>query len=165
MIKDIKLIIRKAAEKSSLSGWERKHGVNLPKDLKDYYFSTNGFKLTWSLEHAGDILKIGEMHITEIKQLVPLDSSTLGESGATSVGGHNSKTLLDSRNVVQSQKNMSNHASTRASASSINDGKSTRRNNLAGGSNDTNFEIYYSELRQTMVKKMLKFSMHYFPYL
>ncbi len=58
MIKDITLHVRKPTEKLIINGWERKHRVSLPTDLKEYYFSTNGFNLNWSLEHAG-IIKCG----------------------------------------------------------------------------------------------------------
>ncbi|CAG7730146.1 unnamed protein product [Allacma fusca] len=76
MIKDVKLIIRKPVDKLQLSSWERKHCLSLPQDLRDYYLSTNGFRLVWSLEHAGDILRIGDMNVNSINNLTSIEKPT-----------------------------------------------------------------------------------------
>jgi uncharacterized protein YukE len=184
MIKDIKLTIRQPADKLSLSAWERKSGVHFPSDLKDYYMSTNGFKLTWSLEHAGDNLKIGEMSINPISHLILLESPTpndtavghdkygmsrpasvnvsskgqedsrkLGVTSASKLIGGGSK-QLSSTSTMSSKYPTVSVKSTSTSNGSINGSSSTvdnSRKHLAHNDGGQEFQMYYQELRQTMV--------------
>lgn len=119
----------------------------MPQDLKQYYCSTNGFKLTWSLEHAGDVLKIGDMNINEIKQLVPLD-----DVGELSIAlGNPSKPISKPYSNILLGPSPNSKPMPTSSSHLINDPKASKKS-LPGGLVDPNFEIYYSELRQTMVK-------------
>jgi hypothetical protein len=185
MIKDIKLTIRQPADKLSLSAWERKSGVHFPSDLKDYYMSTNGFKLTWSLEHAGDNLKIGEMSINPISHLILLESPTpndtavghdkygmsrpasvnvsskgqedsrkLGVTSASKLIGGGSKQLSSTSTMSSKYPTASASKSASTSNGSINGSSSTvdnSRKHLAHNDGGQEFQMYYQELRQTMV--------------
>jgi len=182
MIKEIKLIIRQPADKLSLSAWERKGGgVTLPSDLRDYYMSTNGFKLTWSLEHAGDILKIGEMNVNSIAHLISLDSPSpsdllLGEKSSPNISNLRPSTTKPSSSVLlDSRKPGTNNSLTpgrtgkdstggiitkfpsmKASSSGSNQNagnKNTKDSSKFSGSGESSQDslMYYQDLRQTMV--------------
>lgn len=89
-------------DKQTLGFWERKNGVTLPTDLKEYYQSTNGFKLTWSLEHAGDILPIGELSINTLNQLVEIhiaakQTNSSGQSAGGSTARSGTSSLFSGR--------------------------------------------------------------------
>lgn len=152
MIKDITLTVRQPTEKPTVNGWERKHGVSLPKDLKDFYFSTNGFKLTWNFEHAGDFLKIGEMNINPINKLVPLEFIDLvdGEDSRKGGGGSGpgSSKLFDTNRISFGKTsfsggNLSKHHNSSKKLSQLLSTSDIAESN--------NFSAYFSELRQTMV--------------
>ncbi|XP_035702288.1 tubulin polyglutamylase complex subunit 2-like [Folsomia candida] len=147
MIKDINLTIRKPTEKPTISGWERKHGV-LPTDLKDYYLSTNGFKLTWSLEHAGDNLKIGEMNINPINQLVALESLDPVDAGGDGrrMSGNTTNKFFDIKRSNGKLKLSGNFSQLEVPHRKINPGG----NSEEIGDINNKFSIYFSELRQTM---------------
>ncbi|CAL8148836.1 unnamed protein product [Orchesella dallaii] len=139
MIRNIKSQFRKPADKHSLSMWERKNGVTLPTDLKEYYQSTNGFKLTWSLEHAGDILPIGEMNINPLNQLTEIHIAAKQSaiiSNASLSGGRSIQFGARPKTCSES--------STRHSSTS----RKPNENQDAG----QNFgQISFSELEQTIV--------------
>jgi len=50
-----------------LTSWEQRYSCTLPKDLKNFYFASDGFKLIWNYEYAGDykrvLLKKSKMEI------------------------------------------------------------------------------------------------------
>lgn len=121
---------------------ERKFGVPLPSDLKDYYLSTNGFQLTWSLEHAGDNLPIGEMNINPIAELVPLEA-------------------LDAL-ITSTKQNSSTNTAPEPSNLPTNFSKMelSQLRKLTGSAKKeevcemSNFSAYYAELRKTMVRNV-----------
>lgn len=86
MIKDVKMIVRKPVDKLHINSWERKHCLSLPQDLYDYYLSTNGFRLVWSLEQAGETMRVGDMCVNPITQLVPIDHTKANDGTAAASG-------------------------------------------------------------------------------
>src|ERR1700733_7617737 len=69
------MIIRPPVVPGAVIAWERKYKRKLPMDLKNYYYSTNGFRLTWNLDYGGELLRVGDMNINALSQLVPLEGS------------------------------------------------------------------------------------------
>lgn len=55
-VKKIELERKNACDRSLISAWEQKHCCLLTEDLRNFYTSTDGFVLTWSLEIAGPII-------------------------------------------------------------------------------------------------------------
>ena len=53
-VRNVQLERRGACDRASLSTWEQKHCCLLTEDLRNFYTSTDGFLLTWSLDIAGD---------------------------------------------------------------------------------------------------------------
>lgn len=83
------MIIRHPVIPATLLAWERKFRRKLPIDLKNYYYSTNGFRLTWSLEYGNELLRVGEMNINSLNHLTPL----LSNDGNDSKGSSHSRML------------------------------------------------------------------------
>lgn len=52
-IQNVELDKRLPCERMQLSSWEQRHCCILPNDLRQFYLSTDGFKLTWKYEYAG----------------------------------------------------------------------------------------------------------------
>lgn len=52
-VKNVQLERRGACDRAALSTWEQKHCCLLTEDLRNFYTSTDGFLLTWSLEISG----------------------------------------------------------------------------------------------------------------
>ncbi|KAG7261658.1 hypothetical protein CRUP_012252 [Coryphaenoides rupestris] len=48
-VADTRFVEREPAEKRSLLSWEQKNTCILPEDLRDFYLTTDGFTLTWSV--------------------------------------------------------------------------------------------------------------------
>ncbi|XP_056128825.1 tubulin polyglutamylase complex subunit 2 isoform X2 [Lampris incognitus] len=47
---DLRFVEREPAEKRCLLSWEQKNTCILPEDLRDFYLTTDGFTLTWSVK-------------------------------------------------------------------------------------------------------------------
>ncbi|XP_075216590.1 tubulin polyglutamylase complex subunit 2 [Lycorma delicatula] len=52
-----------------ISSWEQRHSCSLPDDMRQFYAATDGFKLIWNYEYAGEILPIGNLKINSIMEL------------------------------------------------------------------------------------------------
>ncbi|XP_065354071.1 tubulin polyglutamylase complex subunit 2 [Cloeon dipterum] len=52
-----------------LTSWEQRYNCTLPKDLKNFYFASDGFKLIWNYEYSGEVLPIGNMKISKVSEL------------------------------------------------------------------------------------------------
>ncbi|XP_056266921.1 tubulin polyglutamylase complex subunit 2 isoform X3 [Pseudoliparis swirei] len=50
---DVRLVEREPAEKRSLLSWEQRNTCILPEDLRDFYLTTDGLTLTWSVKLDG----------------------------------------------------------------------------------------------------------------
>ncbi|KAL7287925.1 hypothetical protein TKK_0017985 [Trichogramma kaykai] len=68
-VKNVQLERRGACDRLALSSWEQKHCCLLTEDLRNFYTSTDGFLLTWSLEIAGEEFPIGRMEIKDLASL------------------------------------------------------------------------------------------------
>ncbi|GLH10162.1 Uncharacterized protein GBIM_15131 [Gryllus bimaculatus] len=71
-----------------LTTWEQRHCCTMPEDLRNFYCSTDGFRLTWNYEFAGEVHPTGKMHINSVSDLRRL-------AGIKCAGDMDFPTLLD----------------------------------------------------------------------
>ncbi|KAM4583149.1 tubulin polyglutamylase complex subunit 2 [Fundulus diaphanus] len=69
---DVRFAERDPAEKRSLLSWEQKNTCILPEDLRDFYLTTDGFTLTWSVKLDDECVPLGCMLINSVGRLCPL---------------------------------------------------------------------------------------------
>uniref|UniRef100_A0A1A8IWZ0 Tubulin polyglutamylase complex subunit 2 n=1 Tax=Nothobranchius kuhntae TaxID=321403 RepID=A0A1A8IWZ0_NOTKU len=69
---DVRFAEREPAEKRSLLSWEQKNSCILPEDLRDFYLTTDGFTLTWSVKLDDECVPLGCMTINSVGRLCPL---------------------------------------------------------------------------------------------
>ncbi|KAK1902290.1 Tubulin polyglutamylase complex subunit 2 [Dissostichus eleginoides] len=69
---DVRFVEREPAEKRSLLSWEQKNTCILPEDLRDFYLTTDGFTLTWSVKLDNECVPLGCMMINSVSSLCPL---------------------------------------------------------------------------------------------
>ncbi|BFY98652.1 hypothetical protein BsWGS_01692 [Bradybaena similaris] len=84
----VKHDVKPAAEKPAISMWEQKHSLLLPVDLRNFFLTTNGFHLTWSVKMENAVIPVGVMHINSVGQLQRLEN-------ALSEGTHTQPSLWD----------------------------------------------------------------------
>ncbi|KAK6621451.1 hypothetical protein RUM44_001258 [Polyplax serrata] len=68
-VQNVHLEKRAPCERIQISTWEQRHSCVLPQDMKQFYLSTDGFKLTWQYEYAGQSHPVGHMRINSISEL------------------------------------------------------------------------------------------------
>ncbi|KAH3834213.1 tubulin polyglutamylase complex subunit 2-like isoform X2 [Dreissena polymorpha] len=73
---------RKPSDRSALLAWEQKNTVFLPEDLKNFYMTSDGFLLTWSVKIDNGPIPVGRMHLNSMAKLLK-------------VGGEVNKTLVN----------------------------------------------------------------------
>ncbi|XP_013872486.1 tubulin polyglutamylase complex subunit 2 [Austrofundulus limnaeus] len=71
-VADVRFAEREPAEKRNLLSWEQKNTCILPEDLRDFYLTTDGFTLTWSVELDNECVPLGCMTINSVGRLCPL---------------------------------------------------------------------------------------------
>ncbi|KAL6111796.1 tpgs2 [Pungitius sinensis] len=69
---DVRFVEREPAEKRSLLSWEQKNTCILPEDLRDFYLTTDGSTLTWSVKLDNECVPLGSMRINSVASLCPL---------------------------------------------------------------------------------------------
>ncbi|XP_060926084.1 tubulin polyglutamylase complex subunit 2 [Limanda limanda] len=69
---DVRFAEREPAEKRSLLSWEQKNTCILPEDLRDFYLTTDGFTLTWSVKLDNECVPLGCMVVNSVARLWPL---------------------------------------------------------------------------------------------
>jgi tubulin polyglutamylase complex subunit 2 len=52
-VQGIEIVKNMPSERMAITSWEQRHSCTLPKDLKNFYLATDGFKLIWNYEYAG----------------------------------------------------------------------------------------------------------------
>ncbi|KAM4613679.1 tubulin polyglutamylase complex subunit 2 [Polymixia lowei] len=73
---DVRFVEREPAEKRCLLSWEQKNTCILPEDLRDFYLTTDGFTLTWSVKLDNECVPVGCMMIHSVARLRPLVQPT-----------------------------------------------------------------------------------------
>ncbi|XP_056266920.1 tubulin polyglutamylase complex subunit 2 isoform X2 [Pseudoliparis swirei] len=69
---DVRLVEREPAEKRSLLSWEQRNTCILPEDLRDFYLTTDGLTLTWSVKLDEECVPLGSMVVPSVSRLRPL---------------------------------------------------------------------------------------------
>ncbi|XP_027859698.1 tubulin polyglutamylase complex subunit 2 [Xiphophorus couchianus] len=69
---DVRYAERDPAEKRTLLSWEQKNTCILPEDMRDFYLTTDGFTLTWSVKLDDECVPLGCMMINGVGRLCPL---------------------------------------------------------------------------------------------
>ncbi|KAL8625444.1 hypothetical protein ACOMHN_018589 [Nucella lapillus] len=60
-------------ERPVIIAWEQRNTTLLPEDLKNFFMTTNGFHLSWSVKMENGPVPVGRMHINGIGQLIRLN--------------------------------------------------------------------------------------------
>ncbi|EGD74492.1 hypothetical protein PTSG_05856 [Salpingoeca rosetta] len=69
---------------SQIATWESTHTHRLPTDVKDFYLSSNGLQIAWTVLFGQQILPLGWLHINALGDLKPVSATS---SSATSMAG------------------------------------------------------------------------------
>ncbi|XP_067090622.1 tubulin polyglutamylase complex subunit 2 isoform X1 [Osmerus mordax] len=75
-VMDIRFVEREPAEKRSLLSWEQNNNCALPEDFRDFYLTTDGLTLTWSVKLDNEPVPVGCMVVNSITKLKPLSQSS-----------------------------------------------------------------------------------------
>lgn len=73
---------KRPADRSAVLSWEQRNTCFLPEDLKNFYLTTDGFLLTWSVKIENGPIAVGRMQINSISKLLR-------------IGGLNNPTLVN----------------------------------------------------------------------
>ena len=65
----LKLAEHQPSDNIAITSWEQRYSTLLPHELKDFYLATDGFRLTWNHNYAGEVLALGNMTINRIADL------------------------------------------------------------------------------------------------
>lgn len=71
-VADVKFAEREPADKRSLLSWEQRNTCILPEDLRDFYLTTDGFTMNWSVKLDNESVPLGSMTVNSVSRLCPL---------------------------------------------------------------------------------------------
>lgn len=71
-VKDVQLQRKEPLKFNCVTYWEATNGCELPKDLKNFYLSTNGFSFTWKYRFGPEVLPVGAISICSFENLILL---------------------------------------------------------------------------------------------
>lgn len=75
-VTDVRLLDRQPAEKHIIFTWEQKNMCILPDDLKNFFLTTNGLLIQWSIKFDGSVLPLGKMELNPVAGLVLLSKAS-----------------------------------------------------------------------------------------
>ncbi|KAK7484590.1 hypothetical protein BaRGS_00024222 [Batillaria attramentaria] len=64
---------KRPVERPVLIAWEQRNTTLLPEDLKNFYMTSNGYHLSWSVKMENGPLPLGRLHVNGIGQLARLN--------------------------------------------------------------------------------------------
>ena len=73
---DVKLAKKTGVERSQVLTWEQRFSCIMPEDLKNFYLTSNGLLLTWSVKMNDCKIPLGKMEINTLEKLIRLGSAT-----------------------------------------------------------------------------------------
>ncbi|KAG8227813.1 hypothetical protein J437_LFUL010971 [Ladona fulva] len=68
-VQGVELEKRSPCDRLLMTSWEQRYSCTLPDDIKQFYLSTDGLRLIWNYEYAGEVLAIGNMKINSLSEL------------------------------------------------------------------------------------------------
>lgn len=69
-VRNVELAMRARASQGAILAWERaNYPAQLPAELKAFFETCDGLSLTWSIDHMGEELRLGCLHVNELRQL------------------------------------------------------------------------------------------------
>ena len=87
-VTDVKLLDRKPADPARIVDWEQEHTCILPDDIKNFYITTDGLLLCWSVKFNGSVTPLGRMEVNplaNLKRITMPESSKQGTTQSVSV--------------------------------------------------------------------------------
>ncbi|GFR86836.1 tubulin polyglutamylase complex subunit 2 [Elysia marginata] len=72
----VKNDVKAPAERAAILMWEQKHSLLMPEDLKNFFMTSNGFHLTWSVKMENSTIPVGAMHLNSIGQMLRLENGS-----------------------------------------------------------------------------------------
>ncbi|XP_071168630.1 tubulin polyglutamylase complex subunit 2-like isoform X1 [Mytilus edulis] len=78
---------RSPADRHAVLMWEQRNGCFLPEDFKNFYLTTDGFKLTWNVKMDNGPTPVGKLYINRVSQLTRIAGNV--------ASSHVNPTLLD----------------------------------------------------------------------
>lgn len=82
-VTDVKLLDRKPVDPSRIVEWEQEHSSFLPEDIKNFYITTDGLLLCWSVKFNGSVTPLGRMEVNPISNLKRITIPQCNKHGAT----------------------------------------------------------------------------------
>ncbi|XP_076465707.1 tubulin polyglutamylase complex subunit 2-like isoform X2 [Babylonia areolata] len=67
---------KRPVERPVIIAWEQRNTTLLPDDLKNFFMTSNGFHLSWSVKMENGPVPVGRLHINGIGQLTRLNPPT-----------------------------------------------------------------------------------------
>ncbi|XP_061172313.1 tubulin polyglutamylase complex subunit 2-like isoform X1 [Saccostrea echinata] len=74
-ISKVDLDQRPPADRHAVLMWEQRNTCFLPEDLKNFYLTTDGYKLTWCVKMDNGPIPLGKLHINRLSQLTRVGGS------------------------------------------------------------------------------------------
>ena len=53
----------------AITAWEQRYSTQLPENIRDFYLASDGFRLSWSYNYAGQLLPLGSMTLNRVADL------------------------------------------------------------------------------------------------
>eukprot|EP00116_Pleurobrachia_bachei_P006948 sb/3467210/ len=82
-VTDVKLLDRKPADPGRICDWEQEHCTHMPEDLKNFYITTDGLLLCWSVKFNGSVIPLGRMEVNPLGNLKRIAMPGSEKQGAT----------------------------------------------------------------------------------
>jgi tubulin polyglutamylase complex subunit 2 len=77
-IEDFTWVERSGVSASEVSAWERKHGLMIPDDMREFFLLWDGVVCRWDVNAYGrEVVRLGSMCINSLSQVAPVDASCL----------------------------------------------------------------------------------------
>ncbi|KAK3729044.1 hypothetical protein RRG08_005417 [Elysia crispata] len=72
----VKNDVKIPSERAAILMWEQKHSLLMPEDLKNFFMTSNGFHLTWSVKMENSTIPVGHMHLNSVGQMLRLENGS-----------------------------------------------------------------------------------------
>ncbi|GFO31556.1 tubulin polyglutamylase complex subunit 2-like [Plakobranchus ocellatus] len=72
----VKNDVKAPAERAAILMWEQKHSLLMPEDLKNFFMTSNGFHLTWSVKMENSTIPVGAMQLNSVGQMLRLENGS-----------------------------------------------------------------------------------------